>query len=206
MNSIAADRAKPGAGLFRVRQILDNVEAKPVSIAPAWPATINPPASKRYYFWLMAPAVALLAFISIYPFFWMIYMGLHDVEIGSVVWNDFANFTRLAERFALCRRLGAAVPVQRHVPGAADRHRRVPRSGAERIALREDPGDDALDAHDDGAPGRRHGLVLPLQRHLRLVSLAAAERRHPRSEIHSCQPRAQRCSPSSSSTCGSGRR
>jgi multiple sugar transport system permease protein len=95
MNSIAADRAKPGAGLFRVRQILDNVEAKPVSTALTWPPTLNPAASKRYYFWLMAPAVALLAFISIYPFFWMIYMGLHDVEIGSVVWNDFANFTRL---------------------------------------------------------------------------------------------------------------
>ena len=43
----------------------------------------------------MAPAVALLAFISIYPFFWMIYMGLHDVEIGSVVWNNFANFIKL---------------------------------------------------------------------------------------------------------------
>lgn len=81
--------------LFRVRQILDNVEAKPVSSITTQPAKINPKPSKRYYFLLMAPAIALLAFISIYPFFWMIYMSLHDVDIGKVNWNDFANFIKL---------------------------------------------------------------------------------------------------------------
>ena len=30
-----------------------------------------------------------------YPFFWMIYMSLHDVDIGKIEWNDFANFTKL---------------------------------------------------------------------------------------------------------------
>ena len=45
----------------------------------------------------MAPAIIVLACISIYPFFWMIYMSLHDVEIGAAsVWNNFENFTRLA--------------------------------------------------------------------------------------------------------------
>jgi multiple sugar transport system permease protein len=43
----------------------------------------------------MAPAILVLAFISIYPFIWMIYMSLHDVDIGKVEWNNFENFTRL---------------------------------------------------------------------------------------------------------------
>ena len=83
--------------LFRVRQILDQVESKPVSFITGEPASLNSQPSKGYYFWLMAPAIALLAFISLYPFFWMIYMSLHDVEINKTVWNDFANFTNLVK-------------------------------------------------------------------------------------------------------------
>jgi multiple sugar transport system permease protein len=94
MNTSASEAHERGE-LFRIRQILDNVEVRPVSIITGEPSVLNPHPSKRYYFWLMAPAIALLAFISIYPFFWMIYMSLHDVEIGSVVWNNFANFTKL---------------------------------------------------------------------------------------------------------------
>lgn len=82
--------------LFRVRHIPDSVESRPVPLAIKEPASINPKASKAYYFWLMAPAIAVLAFISIYPFFWMIYMSLHEVDIGKAEWNNFANFTRLA--------------------------------------------------------------------------------------------------------------
>lgn len=84
-----------GGNLFRVRQILDNVEAKPVSSVAKEPAKLNPTPSKRYYYWLMAPAIILLAFISLYPFFWMIYMSLHDVDIGSIKWNNFQNYTKL---------------------------------------------------------------------------------------------------------------
>jgi multiple sugar transport system permease protein len=85
-----------GQGLFRVRQITDHVEAKPAASQLQEPVTINPPASRAYFFWLMTPAIVLLACISLYPFFWMIYMSLHDVEIGSAVWNNFENFTKLA--------------------------------------------------------------------------------------------------------------
>jgi multiple sugar transport system permease protein len=84
-----------GIELFRVRQIPDGVESRPLSMAVADPPSINPPASKAYYFLLMAPAILVLAFISIYPFFWMIYMSLHDVDIGKAEWNNFENFTRL---------------------------------------------------------------------------------------------------------------
>ena len=92
----AADIPTQGANLFRLRQIQDSVEARPVSIVKHRPAVLNPLPSKRYYYLLMAPAITLLAFISIYPFFWMIYMSLHDVEIGSVAWNNFGNFIKLA--------------------------------------------------------------------------------------------------------------
>jgi len=92
----AADIPAHGAHLFRLRQIQGSVEARPVSIVKQGPAVLNPLPSKRYYYLLMAPAITLLAFISIYPFFWMIYMSLHDVEIGSVVWNNFGNFIKLS--------------------------------------------------------------------------------------------------------------
>ncbi len=62
------------------------------------PSLVNPPASKRYYFYLMAPALILLALITLYPFFWLIYMSLHKVDLGGSgdTWNDFKNWTRLA--------------------------------------------------------------------------------------------------------------
>ncbi len=86
----------PDTGLFRVRQILDNVEARPVARVTTQLGALNAHGSKRYYFWLMAPALILLAFISIYPFFWMIFMSLHKVEIGQPnIWNNFENFTKL---------------------------------------------------------------------------------------------------------------
>lgn len=98
-----AARGSSGIELFRVRHIPDSVESRPVSHLPAEPPSINPTASKRYYFLLMAPAILVLAFISIYPFFWMIYMSLHDVDIGKVEWNNFENFTKLVSdsRFLL---------------------------------------------------------------------------------------------------------
>ena len=96
MTDIAHNKSsKPRPGLFRVRQILDNVEAKPVSVITAEPVSLNAMPSKRFYFLLMAPAILLLAFISLYPFFWMIYMSLHNVEMNATTWNNFKNFTDL---------------------------------------------------------------------------------------------------------------
>ena len=61
------------------------------------PEHFNPSPSRRYYFYLMAPAVVILACITIYPFFWLIYMSLHKVGLGAEAdrWNDFKNFIRL---------------------------------------------------------------------------------------------------------------
>jgi multiple sugar transport system permease protein len=40
----------------------------------------------------------VLACITIYPFFWLVWMSLHDVDVGAAAdkWNDFKNWTRLA--------------------------------------------------------------------------------------------------------------
>ncbi len=92
-----AGKSSSSLELFRVRHIPDSVESRPVSMVAAEPKSVNPAASKRYYFLLMAPAILVLAFISIYPFFWMIYMSLHEVDIGKAEWNNFANFTRLLD-------------------------------------------------------------------------------------------------------------
>ena len=109
----ASSDARSGSRLFRVREITDNVESRPVSVVAAEPPSINPAASKRYYFLLMAPAILVLAFISIYPFFWMIYMSLHDVDIGKVEWNDFANFLKLPNDTRFMIGLVASDPIQR---------------------------------------------------------------------------------------------
>jgi len=63
------------------------------------PAALNPTPSKRYYFYLLMPAIIILAGISIYPFFWLIYMSLHKVDLAGAgdVWNNFKNWTRLVD-------------------------------------------------------------------------------------------------------------
>ena len=62
------------------------------------PEKLNPSPSRRYYYYLMAPSIILLAGISIYPFIWLIYMSLHTLgDAGQPdIWNDFKNFTRFA--------------------------------------------------------------------------------------------------------------
>jgi multiple sugar transport system permease protein len=54
------------------------------------PQVFNVKPSSRYYFWLMAPALIVLAVISIYPFFWLIWMSFHNV--GSSAGETFAGF------------------------------------------------------------------------------------------------------------------
>ncbi len=63
-----------------------------VRVDQLWrPPTINPPPSRVYYLYLMLPAIIVLACITIYPFFWLIWMSLHDVDVGAASdkWNDF---------------------------------------------------------------------------------------------------------------------
>jgi len=60
------------------------------------PQVFNVKPSSSYYYWLMAPALIVLAAISIYPFFWLIWMSLHNV--GSSAGDTFVglkNFEKL---------------------------------------------------------------------------------------------------------------
>jgi multiple sugar transport system permease protein len=61
------------------------------------PPALHPADSRRYYFYLMLPAVLVLAAISLYPFFWLVYMSLHNVELGpgGDVFVGLKNFARL---------------------------------------------------------------------------------------------------------------
>jgi multiple sugar transport system permease protein len=61
------------------------------------PAKLNPLPNRRYYLYMMLPAIVVLACITIYPFFWLIWMSLHDVDVGAAAdkWNNFRNWTRL---------------------------------------------------------------------------------------------------------------
>ena len=56
---------------------------------------------------MMLPAIIVLACITIYPFFWLIWMSLHDVDVGAASdkWNDFKNWTRLARDAKFTERL-----------------------------------------------------------------------------------------------------
>lgn len=61
------------------------------------PARLNTAPSRAYYFYLMLPAIIVLACITLYPFFWLVWMSLHNVDVGAAgdKWNDFANWIRL---------------------------------------------------------------------------------------------------------------
>lgn len=59
------------------------------------PSDRNPVQSKNYYWLLMSPAISVLAAITIYPFFWLIWMSVHNVGANGTeefVW--FKNFER----------------------------------------------------------------------------------------------------------------
>ncbi len=90
-----------GATLFRARGASSDIEAQPVSAALPLPTQWNPAAPRRYYLYLMAPAIAVLAFISLYPFVWLIVMSLQNVGVGDGEWVGLKNYTRLFsdERF-----------------------------------------------------------------------------------------------------------
>ena len=67
-----------------------NIKNNPFSSEEDWgfvvedntPESTNKAPSKRFHLYLMAPAIILLASITIYPFFWLIYMSLHKVKLG----------------------------------------------------------------------------------------------------------------------------
>jgi multiple sugar transport system permease protein len=62
------------------------------------PDRLNPRRPQRLHLWLMLPAILVLASISLYPFFWLIYMSLHEVQLAPNrpdVWVGLSNFTRL---------------------------------------------------------------------------------------------------------------
>jgi multiple sugar transport system permease protein len=72
--------------------------ARGVRVIEYAPARLNEPRPQRYYLYMMLPALVLLAAISIYPFFWMIYMSLHEVQLAPNkpdVWVGLRNFEKL---------------------------------------------------------------------------------------------------------------
>ena len=85
----------PEAGLFRARGTSRDIEARPATATLPLPTRMNAAAPRRYYLYLMAPAIAVLAFISLYPFVWLIVMSLQDVGVGDGEWVGLKNYTRL---------------------------------------------------------------------------------------------------------------
>jgi len=93
---IACRNGDENAERFRVRILSSEVESRPISEKLVVPTKMNPVATKIYYFYLMAPAIALLAFISLYPFFWLIVLAFQKGDMGPVEWVGFKNFIALA--------------------------------------------------------------------------------------------------------------
>lgn len=88
--------------LFRARKASVEVEAQPVAATLTVPDKRNPANAKRYYYYLMAPAIGILAFISLYPFFWLIVMSFQSGELVNSHFVGFENYSDLASdrRFA----------------------------------------------------------------------------------------------------------
>jgi multiple sugar transport system permease protein len=62
------------------------------------PAAFNARRPVHLHLYLMLPAIIVLASISLYPFFWLIYMSLHEVQLAPNrpdTWVGLANFARL---------------------------------------------------------------------------------------------------------------
>jgi len=61
------------------------------------PAQYNQAPSRMFYVYLAAPAITLLAAITIYPFLWLVYMSFHKVGFGARgdVFVGFDNFSRM---------------------------------------------------------------------------------------------------------------
>lgn len=94
-------RADPPGGINPVGTMPGFVTRDGVTVLETTPAARNPEPSRRYYLYMMAPAIITLAAISLYPFFWLIWMSLHDVDIvGGDKWIGLKNFTRLFTRDA----------------------------------------------------------------------------------------------------------
>ena len=81
--------AAPARGPYTAREGARVVESAP--------PTLNPPQHRRYYLYLMLPAIFVLAAISIYPFFWLVWMSLHNVDVGAAsdTFVGLKNFERL---------------------------------------------------------------------------------------------------------------
>lgn len=60
------------------------------------PENLNMAPRRRYHLYLMLPAIITLAAITIYPFFWLIYMSLHKIVIGGADrWVGLKNYAGL---------------------------------------------------------------------------------------------------------------
>tara|TARA_B100000686_G_scaffold24534_2_gene23275 strand:- start:370 stop:1350 length:981 start_codon:yes stop_codon:yes gene_type:complete len=80
------------------RGIQDPSEYRGVRRIDHAPQIFNNQPARYYLMWLLLPAIILLAGISLYPFVWLIYMSLHEVQLApgkSDLWAGFDNFSRL---------------------------------------------------------------------------------------------------------------
>jgi len=80
------------------RGIHDPSEYRGVRRIDHTPQDFNNQPARYYLMWLLLPAIILLAGISLYPFVWLIYMSLHEVQLApgkSDLWAGFDNFSRL---------------------------------------------------------------------------------------------------------------
>ena len=89
-----------GSGFNPVGSMPGFVARDGVTVLEASAPARNPEPNRRYYFWMMAPAIVTLAAISLYPFFWLIWMSLHNVDILAGKWVGLQNFERLFTRDA----------------------------------------------------------------------------------------------------------
>lgn len=83
------------SSLFRTRVVSTEVEARPEPLMIPAMVARNPNASKSFYYYLMAPAIVILAFVSLYPFFWLIIMSFQEVDPSGSKWVGLSNYARL---------------------------------------------------------------------------------------------------------------
>lgn len=78
---------------------MTTIAGNPPADAAGDSAGVNKARPQRYLLPLLLPAVILLAFLSIYPFAWLIYMSFHHVTLAPGVPSDFVGTTNWREVF-----------------------------------------------------------------------------------------------------------
>jgi multiple sugar transport system permease protein len=93
-NSFGTYLSQANAGVYSPREALSRANRDIEQILERWNATVGLGA-RLFPYWFLAPAVALLLALTVYPFFYIVRLSLYRMSPGGEVFVGADNFLRL---------------------------------------------------------------------------------------------------------------